>query len=107
MTAFDTALAALHADANLSSPAVWRTGGKGAGVALRVIRHVADSDLDMFQKVNARRDQVHIIAALATPQRDDTVTLLDASGTEIERLVITSAIQDFAGITWICDVRRM
>lgn len=37
MTAFDTMVGTLFADPNLGTPALWRAGGLGAGVALRLL----------------------------------------------------------------------
>ena len=42
MTAFDVAMAALCADPNLGSDAVWRPGG-GAAVSLRVVRETTET----------------------------------------------------------------
>ena len=43
MDAFRAALDSLFADRNLSEPALWKAGGVGAGVAVRVIRRRPDA----------------------------------------------------------------
>lgn len=110
MTAFDAALATLHADENVSLPATFRRGGRGQGAALRITRDVRDDPVDTFGgRVAGRYDAVNIrIADAATVGKDDTIEILDATGGDpIERLVITEATLDAEGLTWQARVRRM
>jgi len=108
MTVFDTALRTLHADANLGQAAIWRAGGKGPGVSVRVVRGVVDEDTLVMQDVAVRRDMLHVaVSAAAEVQKDDSFTILDSNGSEIERVVVTASHLDPAGVTWVCNIRRM
>lgn len=108
-TAFDRALARLHANANLSLSATYRRGGRGPGVSLRVIREVIDDPFDaMGQRLQARADTMRIrVADAAAVGKDDTIELLDDDGDAIERVVVMFATLDAEGLTWQAHVRRM
>ena len=53
MTAFAAAVAVLFRDPNLAANALWRPGGSGAPVALRVIRRAPDAEVG-FGEARAR-----------------------------------------------------
>ena len=110
MTVFDTALAVLHADVNMSVAADYRRGGQGAAAALRITREVVDAAFAAFaQPVTGRADVVRVrVADAATVGKNDTLEVYDSAGAAVvERLVVTEAHLDAEGITWMAHVRRM
>lgn len=108
-TAFDTALATLHADSNVSLSATYRRGGKGPATSLRVIREIIHDPFDSLgQRLQSRADTMRIqVADAATVGKDDVIEILDADGASIERVVVMFATLDAEGLTWQAHVRRM
>lgn len=93
MTAFNDAMAAIVADPNLSVPAVYRPGGAGTGVAIRVVHSVPDEVIDAFGTSLIRPTDVLLVAAseVSAPAKGDVV----AVGTET--LTVLAAIRDQVG----------
>ena len=102
MTVFDTADATLHADPNLSVPADWRQGGRGPGVAVRIIRTVASGVATPFgRQVRVTEGaEISVLSADCTPARNDTWTLAD--GTILTAL---DAARSAEGTSWTVTVR--
>ena len=47
MSVFDTAVQALFRDPNITEGALWRPGGVGAGIAIRIIRTRPQAEFDI------------------------------------------------------------
>jgi hypothetical protein len=93
VTAFATAMTAIAADPNLGMPALYRVGGIGDGIALRVVRSAPDETFDAFGTTLLRPTDVLLVAAtdLPTPAKGDVV--LVGSDT----LTVLAAIRDPVG----------
>lgn len=83
MNAFTDALAALHADANLSRPVLYRAGGTGAGLQVNVIWSEPLRDMAFASSGAVLRDTKADIrlADVAAPAAGDTLEPLDLLGT--------------------------
>jgi hypothetical protein len=106
VNAFATAFAVLHRDPNLSHPALWRAGGDGAGVAIRVVRQAPDeiSDFGQARVVRASMRVSVLVAAVAQPSIGDTIEIagetFEVAGApqrDAERLVWTLPLRPVAG----------
>ena len=96
MSAFADAMAVLVADPNLGVEAVYRQGGTGPAIAVRVLRSSPDRVADAFgTEILSATDILSVaIAALPDLAADDTFTL----GPDL--LTVTHAERDAAGIAW-------
>lgn len=96
MSAFAGAFAALVADPNLGVEAVYRQGGAGAPIALRVLRSSPDRVADAFAtEIIAATDILSVpVATLPNLAAGDTLTV----GPDL--LTVTSATRDATGTAW-------
>lgn len=100
MDAFAAAIDALFADPNIARDALWRAGGEGAGVVVRIITKRPDQAASFGDSrvmlpailVDVRRSQV------ATPTTGDTVEI-DAEIFEI----IATPVTDSLRLVWTCE----
>lgn len=85
MSVFNTALATLHADRNLSLPADYRRAGHGPPARVRVIRSVVEPDAaPLGLSIKARADTIAVpIADCPHLAKDDTFTLNPDTAPEI------------------------
>ncbi len=67
MSAFADGMAAIVADPNLGVPAVYRPGGIGTGVAIRVVRSAPDETFDAFGTTLVRPTDVLLVATADVP----------------------------------------
>lgn len=102
MSAFDAALAVLHADPNLSAEALFREGGAGEGVPVRAIRSAPDLNADIGGVLVKRGDwRISVRAAdVPTVRRNDTIQIGD------EVFTVLTAEIDAERISWTLEVRR-
>jgi hypothetical protein len=93
VNAFTDAMAAIVADPNFAAPAIYRTGGLGAGVAINVVRSAPDESFDAFGTTLLRPTDVLLVAAadMPAPAKGDVV-LVGA-----ETLTVLAAIRDPVG----------
>lgn len=93
MTAFADAMAVIVADPNLGVPALYRPGGVGAGLAIRVVRSAPDEVVDAFGTSLVRSTDVLLVAAadIPGPAKGDVV-LVGA-----ETLTVLATIRDPVG----------
>ena len=77
MSAFDNALAALHKDPNLSRSALYRAGGAGAGVSVRLIWGEPKKEEDFAQTGVVQKDiKADVrLADVADPKAGDTIEI--------------------------------
>ena len=96
MSAFAAAMIALVADPNLGVEAVYRQGGAGAPIALRVLRSSPDRVTDAFAtEIITATDILSVpILVLPTLAAGDTLTV----GPDL--LTVTSATRDATGTAW-------
>jgi hypothetical protein len=96
MSAFDGAMAALLADPHLGVDALYRAGGTGSPVALRVLRSSPDRMADAFgTEVISASDIVSLaIATLPDITAGDTFSI----GGEV--LTVRHAERDATGTAW-------
>ncbi|WP_149539356.1 head-tail joining protein [Siccirubricoccus phaeus] len=96
MSAFAAALGVLAADPNLGSDAVYRAGGSGPEVVLRVLRSSPDRLGDAFGTSLVQATDVLAVAVTALPAiaPGDTFAL----GGEV--LTVQHAERDAAGVAW-------
>jgi hypothetical protein len=96
MSAFAAAMEALVADPNLGTEAIYRQGGSGAPVSLRVLRSSPDRAADAFGTgiISATDILAVAIAALPAVDAGDTFTLGP------DTLTVQHAERDGAGIAW-------
>jgi hypothetical protein len=96
MSAFDTAMASLIADAHLGVDAQYRQGGTGAPINLRVLRSSPDRMADAFgTEVISASDILSLaIATLPDIKAGDTFSI---SG---EVLTVRHAERDATGTAW-------
>ena len=96
MNAFADAMAALVADPNLGADAVYRQGGTGPAVAVRVLRSSPDRVADAFgTEVLSATDILSVaIATLPSLAAGDSFVL----GPDL--LTVTHAERDATGTAW-------
>jgi hypothetical protein len=96
MNAFADAMAALVADPNLGSEAVYRQGGSGAPVTLRVLRSSPDRVADAFgTEILSATDILSVaVATLPDLAAGDTFMI----GPDL--LSVTHAERDASGTAW-------
>jgi hypothetical protein len=96
VNAFAAAMGVLAADPNLGSDAVYRAGGSGPEVVLRVLRSSPDRLAAAFGTTLVQATDVLAVAVAALPAiaPDDTFVL----GAEV--LTVQHAERDAAGIAW-------
>jgi hypothetical protein len=97
---FPAAIDAIFADGNLGEDAIWRAGGVGAGVAIRVIRKSPDKIVG-FGDSRAVMPSVLIdvrSAEMALPAAGDTVEI-DGSIFDI----IAEPTADALRLVWTCE----
>ena len=100
MTAFSTAAAALLGDLNLGVDALYRPGGGGPGVGIRVIRERPTAETQAFgAKLRAGAELLHLrVADAPALAKGDTVTI----GTET--LTVQGAPRrDTLGLLWTAE----
>ncbi|WP_027285911.1 head-tail joining protein [Rubritepida flocculans] len=96
MTAFAAAMAALLADPHLGAAALYRQGGSGPAVPVRVLRSSPDRVGEAFgTEIVAATDLLSVaIATLPDLAPGDSFTLGD------ELLTVTQAERDATGTVW-------
>jgi hypothetical protein len=96
VTAFDAAMAALIADPHLAVEAIYRAGGTGDPVPLRVLRSSPDRVADAFgTEILATTDILSVaITTLPSLAAGDSFTL----GSDV--LIVQHAERDATGTTW-------
>ena len=96
MSAFAAAMDALAADPNIGTEAIYRAGGTGAPVLLRVVRSAPDRLGDAFGTSVIQASDVLTVAIAVLPAlgTGDTFQL----GADL--LTVTHAERDAAGVAW-------
>ena len=100
MDAFTAAIDALFADPNIARDALWRSGGEGAGIVVRIITKRPDQAANFGDSrvmlptmlIDVRRSQV------AAPASGDTVEM-DSETFEI----IATPVIDSLRLVWTCE----
>jgi hypothetical protein len=98
--AFGAAIDAIFRDANVAEDAIWRAGGLGNGIAVRVIRKSPDEVVG-FGSGRAVMATVLIdvrVSEVASPASGDT-TEIDGDLFDI----IGTLVRDGLGLVWICE----
>ena len=96
MSAFAAAMDVLVADSNLGTQAVYRQGGSGTPVSLRVLRSSPDRVADAFSTGVISVTDILSVAIAVLPAVDggDTFTIGP------DTLTVQHAERDAAGIAW-------
>lgn len=101
MSAFALGLDAIFADPNLGEDALWKAGGVGAGVPVRVVRRSPD-------RVERFGDSRALLDSLAVDlRRSDAPTLAEGDVVEIGGTafrVIAEPVADALGLTWTAEL---
>jgi hypothetical protein len=93
VTVFAEAMAVIVADPNLGTPAIYRPGGVGNGIAIRVVRSAPDEVIDAFGTSLVRPTDVLLVAAADVPEpAKGDVVLVGA-----DALTVLAAIRDPVG----------
>jgi hypothetical protein len=100
MDAFTAAIDALFADPNIARDALWRAGGDGTGIVVRIITKRPDQTANFGDSrvmlptllLDVRRSQI------AAPASGDTVEI-DAETFEI----IATPVIDSLRLVWTCE----
>jgi hypothetical protein len=98
--AFGVAIDAIFRDANVAEDAIWRAGGAGDGVPVRVIRKSPD-DVVGFGSSRAVMATVLIdvrVSEVASPASGDTAEI---SGDVFE--IIGTPMRDNLALLWTCE----
>ncbi len=103
MSAFGAAIDAIFADGNVGEDALWRSGGAGAGVPVRVVRKSPDSVVGFGDSrallpsvlIDVRRSDI------AEPAAGDT---FEIAGDLYE--VIAAPLSDGLGLVWTCEAAK-
>jgi hypothetical protein len=104
MSAFASAIDALFADPNLGEDALWKAGGVGAGVAVRIIRKSPDRMAEFGESravvptigIDIRRSQA------ATINEGDLILI----GAETYR-IIGEPMGDALGLVSACEAKKV
>jgi hypothetical protein len=96
VTAFDAAMAALIADPHLAVEAIYRAGGNGPPVPLRVLRSSPDRVADAFGTPIPQGSDILVVPVAALPgwAAGDSFTL----GSDV--LTVQHAERDAANVAW-------
>ncbi len=100
MDAFSAATDTLFGDPNIARSALWRTGGAGDGIAVRVITKKPDQVVGFGDSrailptmlIDVRRSEI------PNPASGDTV---EVDGTVFE--VVATPVADSLGLVWTCE----
>lgn len=103
MTAFASAMAVLAADPNLGAEALWRSGGTGPEVPVRVVRSSPDRLADAFGTSVLQATDVLVVAVAALPA---PIEAGDTFRIGVELLTALHAERDAAGAAWRVPCRR-
>lgn len=103
MNAFGAAIDAIFADRNVGEDALWRSGGAGVGVAVRVVRRSPDAVVGFGDSravlpsvlIDVRRSDV------AAPAAGDIV---EVAGDTFE--IIATPVADSLGLVWTCEAAK-
>ena len=96
MSAFDTAMASLIADAHLGVDAQYRQGGTGAPISLRVLRSSPDRMADAFGTEVISASDILSLAIATLPD----ITARDTFSISGEVLTVRHAERDATGTAW-------
>jgi hypothetical protein len=96
MSAFDTAMASLIADAHLGVDAQYRQGGTGAPINLRVLRSSPDRMADAFGTEVISASDILSLAIATLPE----ITAGDTFSIGGEVLTVRHAERDVTGTAW-------
>jgi hypothetical protein len=99
-TAFGAAIDAIFRDANVAEDAIWRAGGVGDDIAVRVIRK-APAEVVGFGSGRAVMATVLIdvrASEVASPASSDTAEI---DGDVFE--IIGTPVRDGMGLVWTCE----
>jgi hypothetical protein len=100
--AFGAAIDAIFRDANVAEDAIWRAGGLGNGIAVRVVRKSPDEVVG-FGSSRTVMATVLIdvrVSEVASPASGDTAEI---SGDLFE--IIGTPLRDALGLVWTCEAR--
>ena len=102
MELFAAALADILADPHVGVDAVWRAGGAGPAVAVRVVRSSPDRVATAFDTAVIQATDVLTVAVADVPDvaSGDTFTV------GADTLVVTHAERDAIGVAWRVFCRR-
>lgn len=98
--AFGAAIDAIFRDANVGEDALWRAGGTGDGIAVRVIRKSPDEVVG-FGSGRAVMATVLIdvrMSEVASPASGDTAEI---AGNLFD--IIGTPVRDSLGLVWMCE----
>jgi hypothetical protein len=101
--AFGAAIDAIFRDANVAEDAIWRAGGAGDGIAVRVIRKSPDEVVG-FGSSRAVMATVLIDvrgSEVASPASGDTAEI---EGAVFE--IIGTPMRDVLGLVWTCEATQ-
>ncbi len=96
MSAFDTAMASLIADAHLGVDALYRAGGTDAPVSLRVLRSSPDRMADAFGTEVISASDILSLAIATLPD----IAAGDSFSIGNEVLTVRHAERDASGTAW-------
>ena len=96
MSAFDTAMASLIADAHLGVDAQYRQGGTGAPVSLRVLRSSPDRMADAFGTEVISASDILSLAIATLPD----IAAGDSFAIGADLLTVRYAERDASGTAW-------
>jgi hypothetical protein len=96
MSAFDVAMASLIADAHLGVDALYRQGGTGAPISLRVLRSSPDRMADAFGTEVISASDILSLAIATLPDIASGDTFLIGG----EVLTVRHAERDASGTAW-------
>lgn len=101
--AFGAAIDAIFRDANVAEDALWRAGGAGSGVAVRVVRRSPDEVVG-FGNSRAVLPTVLVdvrASEVALPAAGDTVEI---AGDLFD--IIGAPVRDSLGLVWTCEAAK-
>jgi hypothetical protein len=98
--AFAAAIDAIFRDTNVAEDALWRAGGAGGGIAVRIVRKSPD-EIVGFGGSRAVMATVLIdvrVSEIASPSAGDTA---DIDGDLFD--IIGTPVRDSLGLVWTCE----
>lgn len=104
MTAFDVAASSLFADRNLASDAIYRPGGTGAGVSVRVVVSSPDR-ITAFGEGRFVTDTVLIAVRVADAPGLGSGDTIEVDGVQFE--VCTDPVRDANRLVWSAEARAL
>jgi hypothetical protein len=102
--AFGAAIDTIFRDANVAADALWRAGGAGAGIAVRIVRKSPD------QVVGFGNNRAVVVTVLIDVRASEVASPASGDTVEIDTNlfdIIGTPTRDSLGLVWTCEASQL